>query len=125
MEEVGQDLNKGKKEKGKKYRVKVSDKFFFDQLPFVIFLTFIGVIYIANSYYVEGTVRAMEKTKKEIIEQKNEFVIAKTKASLMGQRIQVLNIVDTLGLKEFTAPAFKIVKKEVLGSATDQNNIVQ
>ena len=126
MEERGLDLKQGrvKADKSKRYKVKVSDRFFFDQLPFVIFLTFIGVIYIANSYYVEGTVREMEKIKKEIIEQKNEFVIAKTKASLMGQRIQVIKIVDTLGLKEFTVPSFKIVKKDVIGSAADQNNIV-
>ena len=64
----------------------------------------------------------MEKVKKEIIEQKNEFVIAKTKASLMGQRIQILNIVDTLGLKEFTIPSYKIDKKEFLSSNNEKNN---
>lgn len=95
---------------GKKSGLKMSDRMFFDQLPFVIFLTFLGVLYIANSYYVEGTVREMEQVKKRIIEEKNEFVIAKTRASLMGQRIEVLRLVDTLGLKEFTVPPYKISK---------------
>ena len=54
----------------------------------------------------------MEEIKKGIIEEKNEFVIAKTKASLMGQRIEVLKLVDTLGLKEFAVPPYKIVQKE-------------
>lgn len=96
--------------KGGRLSLKVTDKFFFDQLPFVVFLTFVGVLYIANSYYVEGTVREMEKIKKDIIEAKNEFVIAKTKASLMGQRIEVLKMVDTLGLKEFATPSYKLTK---------------
>jgi len=98
-------------QKSKKLKLKVTDKFFFDQLPFVVFLTFIGVLYIANSYYVEGTVREMEKVKKEIIEAKNEFVIAKTKSSLMGQRIEVLKLVEDLGLKEFAIPSYKLVKE--------------
>lgn len=98
--------------KDKKGGIKVSDRLFFDQLPFVIFLTLIGVLYIANSYYVEGTVREMEEVKKGIIEEKNEFVIAKTKASLMGQRIEVLKLVDTLGLKEFAVPPYKIAQQE-------------
>lgn len=98
--------------KSKKLGLRVSDRFFFDQLPFIGFLTFIGVIYIANSYYVEGTVREMERVKKQIIEQKNEFVIAKTKSSLMGQRTEVLSLVDTLGLKEFAIPSYKILKNK-------------
>ena len=100
------------RKKSKKYGIRVSDRFFFDQLPFVGFLTFIGVLYIANSYYVENTVREMERVKKEIIEQKNEFVLAKTKSSLMGQRTEVLKIVDTWGLKEFAIPSYKLVKEQ-------------
>ena len=103
--------NPSPEQKSKKLKLKVTDKFFFDQLPFVVFLTFIGVLYIANSYYVEGTVREMEKVKKEIIEAKNEFVIAKTKSSLMGQRIEVLRLVEDLGLKEFAIPSYKLVKE--------------
>ena len=101
----------GANKKGRKLNLRVTDKFFFDQLPFVVFLTLIGVLYIANSYYVEGTVREMEKVKKEIIEAKNEFVTAKTKASLMGQRIEVLKIVKDLGLKESSIPSYKLVKE--------------
>ena len=101
-------MEKESQKQAKKSGIRVNDRLFFDQLPFVIFLTFLGVLYIANSYYVEGTVREMERVKKRIIEKKNEFVIAKTRASLMGQRIEVLQLVDTLGLKEFTVPPYKI-----------------
>lgn len=104
---------KAGKKGDKKLSLKMSDRFLFKQLPFVSFLTLIGVLYIANSYYVEGTVREMEKIKKQIIEEKNEFVIAKTKASLMGQRIEILKMVDTLGLQEFAIPSYKIKKDSI------------
>jgi hypothetical protein len=108
------DNNKDKtKPEQKSKKLKVTDKFFFDQLPFVVFLTFIGVLYIANSYYVEGTVREMEKVKKDIIEAKNEFVIAKTKSSLIGQRIEVLKLVEGTGIKEFAIPSYKLVKEDL------------
>lgn len=107
----GKDKKKASSEQRGKMSLKVTDKFFFDQLPFVVFLTFIGVLYIANSYYVESTVREMENVKKDIIEAKNEFVIAKTKSSLMGQRIEVLKIVEESGLKEFAIPSYKLVKE--------------
>ena len=100
--------------KDKKFSLNISDKLFFDQMPFAFFLTLIGVLYIANSYYVEGTMRDMEKIKKNIIEQKNEFVISKTKASLMGQRIEILKIVDTLGIIEYSIPPYQL-------TVTDQN----
>lgn len=103
-EEIKTEENK----KEKKFNLKVSDTVFFDQMPFAFFLTFIGVLYIANSYYVEGTMREIEMIKKEIIEQKNEFVSSKTQSSLLGQRIEVLKIVDTLGIKEFSIPPYEI-----------------
>ena len=103
------EVNNEEGKKDKKFSLNISDKLFFDQMPFAFFLTLIGVLYIANSYYVEGTMRDMEKIKKNIIEQKNEFVISKTKASLMGQRIEILKIVDTLGINGYRS---KLVDKK-------------
>lgn len=111
-EEVKKEEIKEEAKKEKKFKLKISDTLFFDQMPFAFFLTFIGVLYIANSYYVEGTMREMEKIKKNIIEAKNEFVISKTQASLLGQRIEVLKIVDTLGIKEFSIPPYQLIVTE-------------
>ncbi len=107
-----EEANKPEGKKDKKFSLKMSDTLFFDQMPFAFFLTFIGVLYIANSYYVEGTMREMEKIKKNIIEEKNEFVISKTRSSLLGQRIEILKIVDTLGIKEFSIPPYQLTVTE-------------
>jgi hypothetical protein len=97
--------------KGKKKISKllgVNDKLFFDQLPFILFLTGIGFLYITNSYYVEDTVREMESIKNKIKDQNNIFVITKTQMSLNGQRNEVEGKVTELGLKESENPPYQI-----------------
>lgn len=97
-----------KQKRRKKLRIALSDRKFFDQLPFLLFLTFLGVLYITNSYRVEEEVREIESIKKAIVEQKNEFVITKTRVSLQGQRSEIRDKVDTLGIKEAGTPPFVI-----------------
>lgn len=86
----------------------VNDKTFFDNLPFILFLTALGFLYITNSYYVEDTVREMEDVKNKIKDQNNIFVITKTQVSLKGQRNEVAEKVTELGLKESKTPPFEI-----------------
>ena len=86
----------------------LSDKVFFKNLPFVFFLTFLGVLYITNSYYLEQTVREMEVVKNKINDQNNEFVITKTQVSINGQRNEVVNKVFRLGLRESKNPPFQM-----------------
>ena len=56
---------KGKENKKKKTEW-LSDKIFFENLPFLLFLTFLGIAYITNSYNVEANVRELEEIKKAI-----------------------------------------------------------
>jgi|TARA_B100000497_G_C7431174_1_gene269342 hypothetical protein len=86
----------------------LNEKLFFKNLPFVLFLTVLGFLYITNSYYLEETVREMEGIKNEINDQNNEFVITKTQVSLKGQRNEVVKRVEKLGLKESKMPPFQL-----------------
>lgn len=86
----------------------LNEKLFFKNLPFVLFLTGMGFLYITNSYYLEETVREMEGVKNEINDQNNEFVITKTQVSLKGQRNEVVRRVEKLGLKESKKPPFQL-----------------
>jgi len=86
----------------------LNDKVFFKNLPFIIFLTLLGFLYITNSYYLEETVRETESIKNKINDQNNEFVITKTQVSIKGQRNEVVNKVEKLGLKESKKPPFQL-----------------
>lgn len=94
----------------------LNDKVFFKNLPFVVFLTFLGVLYITNSYYLEGTVREMEIIKNKINDQNNEFVITKTQVSIKGQRNQVVSKVYGFGLEESEKPPFQMQKRSKVES---------
>ena len=72
----------------------LNEKLFFKNLPFVLFLTGLGFLYITNSYYLEETVREMKVLENEINDQNNEFVITKTQVSLKGQRNEVVEKVE-------------------------------
>ena len=82
----------------------------------MVFLTFLGVLYITNSYYLEGTVREMEIIKNKINDQNNEFVITKTQVSIKGQRNQVVSKVYGLGLEESEKPPFQMQKRSKVES---------
>lgn len=89
---------------------------FFKNLPFVVFLTLLGVLYITNSYYLEETVRDMEVIKNKINDQNNEFVITKTQVSIKGQRNEVVNKVLSLGLEESKNPPFQMQQRTKIES---------
>lgn len=99
--------------KNSKYRkwLGLSDQTFFNHLPFILFLTGLGVLYITNSYYVEQTVRETKEIDQKIDEIKNEFVITKTEVSLKGQRNEVIKKVEPLGLEESKMPPFELGDK--------------
>ena len=52
----------------------------------------------------------MESIKNKINDQNNEFVITKTQVSIKGQRNEVVNKVEKLGLKESKKPPFQLKK---------------
>ena len=86
----------------------LNDQVFFKKLPFILFLTLLGFLYITNSYSLEETVRGMESVKNKINDQNNEFVITKTQVSIKGQRNEVVKKVEKLGLKESRKPPFQL-----------------
>ena len=49
------------------------------QLPFILYVTFLFLLYIGNSYYGEKTVYKMERYKSELIGLRSEYISAKTR----------------------------------------------
>lgn len=50
----------------------------------------------------------MDRINNKINDQNNEFVITKTQVSLKGQRNEVVNKVEKLGMKESKKPPFQL-----------------
>lgn len=80
-------------------------------LPYILFLVFLAVLYIANRFSAEGSIRRINKIQAEIKDLNSESIA--TSSILMNnvkqsEVIKEINERD-MGLKESTTPPTKIV----------------
>ncbi len=78
-------------------------------LPFLFFLTVLGMLYIANKHYTEKNIRQIEKINKELKELKWEHLTAKSILMSKSKQSEVVKITKTFGLNEAVVPPTKIV----------------
>ena len=81
-------------------------------LPFLIYLTAIGLLYIFNSNYANRTIITISKTKKQIEEQRFEYINTKSKLMQTTRQTEIAKRLQTSGLKESKMPPRKIVIEE-------------
>ena len=80
-----------------------------DMLPFIIFIAFLGMVYIGNRHFAENNIRTIDKLGKEVKELSWDFKTTKADLMLKSTQTEVATLVDTLGLKESVEPPNKIV----------------
>lgn len=91
-------------------------------LPFVFFLTFLGIMYIANGYYAQGIVRDLQKTGNEVKELRSEYITIKSDLNYKSKQSQVAQATESIEVYESTTPPTKIVvDKESLAKITTVN----
>lgn len=81
-------------------------------MPFILFLCLLILFYIGNSYYAERTVRNIDKIKKELKENRAEFISVKSEMMYRSKQSEVARAVEPLQLKEATDPPRKIIVSE-------------
>ena len=82
-------------------------------LPFVLFIAFLGMLYIANMHMAERSIRDISKISKEVKELGWDYKNTKAELAYKSTITEVARRVDTLGLKESLTPPQKIVDGEV------------
>ncbi|WP_426328080.1 FtsL-like putative cell division protein [Pedobacter sp. R-06] len=82
-----------------------------DALPYLCFLAFLGMIYIANSHFAVNNVRQIDKLNKEVKELRWEYKSLKADLMFKSKLTEVAKKVDTLGIKELIEPPKKIIVK--------------
>ena len=81
-------------------------------LPYVLFITIIGIFYIGNNHYTEKTIRKTHKVEQQVEDLKAHY--RTLQADYMHARLQseVAKKVSKIGLKESSTPPKKIVIKK-------------
>jgi hypothetical protein len=80
------------------------------QLPYVLFLAFLAVVYIANHYRYDRLMREDQKVKTELKNLRAESITTAAELMFISKQSEVVKLVEEKGLelKESTVPPKKI-----------------
>lgn len=81
-------------------------------MPFILYLAFLGMIYIANRHITEKNIRDIDKISKEVKELSWDYKSTKADLAFKSTLTEVAKRADTLGVKVSTDPPQKLVVKE-------------
>ena len=82
-------------------------------LPFILFLAFLGMLYIGNRHLAEKNIRDIDKISKEVKELSWDYKTTKAELAYKSTLTEVAKRADTLGIKESVQPPQKITEEDV------------
>lgn len=94
----------------KEWRLRINYKVMTQNMPFILFLALLALVYIANSHLAEKKIRRINKLGKEIKELKWEYLNVKSELMFRSKMSEVSKAVEPLGLKQLNMPPQKIVQ---------------
>ena len=77
-------------------------------LFFLLFLTLLAIIYIANTYYAEKKIYKSNKLSKELDELRYDYISSKSELMFHSKQSEVAKMLKETGLKESKEPPHKI-----------------
>jgi hypothetical protein len=81
-------------------------------LPFVLYVAFLGMLYIGNRHMSENNLRDIDKIGKEVKELSWEFKSSKAELAFKSTQTEVAKRADTLGIRAPQEPPQKITAQE-------------
>ncbi len=87
---------------------------FLNQIPYILFLTLIAVIYIGNRYHAEKILRETINISHELKELRAEAITSTSNLMFKSKQSEVARLVEEkgLGLKEAVEPPRKLTIKD-------------
>ena len=81
-------------------------------IGFIIWLTFLGIVYIGNSYHAENVARSINRLQREVKDLRAESITTAAKLMYVSRQSVVQQTVkrNQLDLKESVEPPYKIKK---------------
>ncbi|MCC7051212.1 MAG: hypothetical protein IT239_05475 [Bacteroidia bacterium] len=84
-------------------------EYFLKQIPFVLFWALLAMMYIANGYYAEHTVKEINLISNQLKELRSEYITTKSDLMHLSKQSEVARIAAKYNLKESITPPKKIV----------------
>jgi hypothetical protein len=86
----------------------ISREMMVKQIPFGLFIVFLLLVHIWNAHNTEKVIRKTDKLNREIKELRSEYITVLSELMSESKQSSIAKKLDTLGIKELTAPPFKI-----------------
>lgn len=80
-------------------------------LPHVLYVCFLGIIYIGNSHFAERTIRKIDRLQLEVENLRADYTTMKADYMFDSKQSEVSKKVEPMGLRESLKPPFKITQK--------------
>ena len=77
-------------------------------VPFILFLAFIAILYIANGYQADDKIREVNRITNELKELRSEYISTKSDLMFVSKQSEVAKAVEPMGIKEPIVPPMKI-----------------
>lgn len=78
-------------------------------LPFLLYITILGMLYIGNTYYTEKTYKDIERTKNELKELRYQYINTRSELMFQTRQSEIVKKAEAIGLKEAVFPPYKIL----------------
>ena len=99
-------------EKRMKLETYFEEGFPIQYLPKILFVLFLGLIYISNTHYAEKTTRAINAAQSDVEDLRADFTTLKSDLMFAGKQSEVARRVKSQGLKESLHPPYKVEVEE-------------
>jgi len=81
-------------------------------VPYVLFLTVLGLFYIGNTHYAEKTVRRIDRLKVEVEDLRADYTTLKSDYMFASKQSEVAKSVKKAGIVESVSPPNKIIVRK-------------
>lgn len=80
------------------------------QMPFIFFIGLLAILYIANTYYAEKTIREINQTKRELKDLRAEYIYTKSELMFSSRQSEISKMVADMEIKQSVVPPRKITE---------------
>lgn len=94
----------------------VADESVIRQLPFILFITLLALLYIWNNHYAIRSIRKVNSNEKEIKQLKWEYLTAKSELEGISKQSEVARLVEPASIRELKTPPVKIYVSDKQGN---------
>jgi hypothetical protein len=77
-------------------------------IPFILFLSVMAILYIYNGHYADNLVRKITKTERSVRDLEFEYKTLKSEVIFRSKASEMIKAVEPLGLKELKEPPISL-----------------